>query len=133
LSGGQRQRVSIARSIISVPKILLCDEATSALEPRAEKVVQNALNRVSANKPTLVIAHKLATVMAADNIAVMSNGKVIEQGNHSELLERDGLCAAIVRAQNLGAEAREQGFRQELDEVAYKGDSDETLDPTVSL
>ena len=110
LSGGQRQRVAIARSIISDPKVLLLDEATSALDPRAERVVQDALNRVSANKTTLIIAHKLATVMAADNIAVMTNGKVIEQGTHSELLERDGLYAAMVRAQDLGAEAGEPEF-----------------------
>ncbi|KAI4731416.1 putative ABC transporter [Aureobasidium sp. EXF-10728] len=103
LSGGQRQRISIARSIVADPKILLFDEATSALDPRAERVVQAALNRVSINKTTLIIAHKLATVMAADNIAVMTSGRVVEQGTHSELLERDGLYAAMVRAQDLGA------------------------------
>ncbi|KAI5277102.1 putative ABC transporter [Aureobasidium subglaciale] len=102
LSGGQRQRISIARSIVADPKILLFDEATSALDPRAERVVQAALNRVSINKTTLIIAHKLATVMAADNIAVMTSGRVVEQGTHSELLERDGLYAAMVRAQDLG-------------------------------
>jgi ATP-binding cassette, subfamily B (MDR/TAP), member 1 len=135
LSGGQRQRLSIARSIISDPKILLCDEATSALDPRAEKLLQDALNRVSASKRNLDIAHKLAKVMGADNIAVMANGKVVEQGNHSEPLERDGLYAAMVRAQDLGAEAREQDFNQEPDEGAYnlKDDSDENLDPIVSL
>ena len=104
LSGGQRQRIAIARSIISNPKVLLLDEATSALDPRAERVVQDALQRVSVNKTTLIIAHKLATVMAADNIAVMSNGKVIEQGTHKELLEQNGLYAAMVRAQDLGIE-----------------------------
>ena len=133
LSGGQRQRLSIARSIISDPRILLFDEATSALDPRAEKVVQNALNRVSANKTTLVIAHKLATVMAADNIAVMANGKIVEQGNHSELLERDGLYAAMVRAQDLGEEAREQDYREEPHDGIDKNDSKEALDPTISL
>lgn len=116
LSGGQRQRVAIARSIISDPKVLLLDEATSALDPRAERVVQDALHRVSANKTTLIIAHKLATVMAADNIAVMTSGKVIEQGTHSELLEHDGLYAAMVRAQDLGAEAGEPEFREEPEE-----------------
>ena len=130
LSGGQRQRVAIARSIISDPKVLLLDEATSALDPRAERVVQNALHRVSANKTTLIIAHKLATVMAADNIAVMANGKVIEQGNHSELLERDGLYAAMVRAQDLGTEAGEPEFCEESDEGGYVK---EALDRTVSL
>jgi ATP-binding cassette subfamily B (MDR/TAP) protein 1 len=132
LSGGQRQRISIARSIISDPKILLFDEATSALDPRAEKVVQNALDRVSANKTTLVIAHKLATIMGADNIAVMANGKVVEQGTHGELLERGGLYAAMVRAQDLGAEAREQDFRDAPDEGAYKDDADDSLQRTQS-
>ncbi|KAK3069898.1 hypothetical protein LTR53_011408 [Teratosphaeriaceae sp. CCFEE 6253] len=112
LSGGQRQRVAIARSIISNPKVLLLDEATSALDPRAERVVQDALQRVSANKTTLIIAHKLATVMQADNIAVMASGSVVEQGTHSELLERDGLYAAMVRAQDLGAESGEPNFRE---------------------
>lgn len=85
---------------------MLCDEATSALDSRAEKAVQNALDRVSADKTTLIIAHKLATVMAADNIAVMVKGQVVEQGTHHELLERNGLYSAMVRAQDLGAEAR---------------------------
>ncbi|EMC96619.1 hypothetical protein BAUCODRAFT_148201 [Baudoinia panamericana UAMH 10762] len=117
LSGGQRQRIAIARSIISEPRILLCDEATSALDSRAEKAVQSALDRVSANKTTLIIAHKLATVMAADNIAVMANGQVVEQGSHHELLERDGLYAAMVRAQDLGAEL-EEGAPSRAPEVA---------------
>lgn len=125
LSGGQRQRLSIARSIISDPRILLCDEATSALDPRAEKAVQDALHRVSAGKTTLVIAHKLATVMAADNIAVMADGKVIEQGNHHELLERDGLYAAMVRAQDLGAEDGNTGAQGQALGNAYKEGPDE--------
>ncbi|KAK4539862.1 hypothetical protein LTR36_010323 [Oleoguttula mirabilis] len=119
LSGGQRQRIAIARSIISDPKILLLDEATSALDPRAEKAVQDALNRVSANKTTLVIAHKLATVMAADSIAVMATGKVVEQGSHTELLARDGLYAAMVRAQDLGAEAGKPDSREIPDKREY--------------
>lgn len=130
LSGGQRQRVAIARSIISDPKVLLLDEATSALDPRAERVVQDALHRVSANKTTLVIAHKLATVMAADKIAVMTSGKVIEQGTHSELLEHDGLYAAMVRAQDLGAEAGEPEFREGSEEG---DDVKEALDRPLTL
>jgi len=130
LSGGQRQRVAIARSIISDPKVLLLDEATSALDPRAERVVQDALHRVSAKKTTLIIAHKLATVMAADSIAVMTSGKVIEQGTHSELLERDGLYAAMVRSQDLGAEAGEPEFREEPEEG---DDVKEALDRPLTL
>ncbi|KAH8714023.1 Leptomycin B resistance protein pmd1 [Beauveria bassiana] len=103
LSGGQRQRLSIARSIISNPKVLLCDEATSALDPQAEKVVQDALDCVSKDKTTLLIAHKIKTIMAADNIIVIANGKIHEQGTHRQLVERDDLYAAMVRAQDLDA------------------------------
>ena len=125
LSGGQRQRVAIARSIISNPKVLLLDEATSALDPRAERVVQDALHRVSANKTTLVIAHKLATVMAADNIAVITGGKVVEQGTHTELIERDGLYAAMVRAQDLGAEVGESVGLKEEEDVKVNDEEDD--------
>lgn len=130
LSGGQRQRVAIARSIISDPKVLLLDEATSALDPRAERVVQDALERVSAQKTTLIIAHKLATVMKADNIAVMTSGKVVEQGSHSELLARDGLYAAMVRAQDLGGQTGEAEFQDGSEE--QDGDKN-TLDRPLTL
>lgn len=128
LSGGQRQRISIARSIISDPRILLFDEATSALDPRAERIVQNALNRVSANKTTLIIAHKLATVMAADNIAVMVEGRIAEQGNHNELLKLDGLYAAMVRAQDLGANATAEALKSDLEDGI-----DQRVDAPASL
>lgn len=116
LSGGQRQRVAIARSIISDPKILLLDEATSALDPTAERIVQSALHKVSANKTTLVIAHKLATVQLADNIAVMQYGRVVEQGTHRQLIELDGHYAAMVRAQDLGASQGDAENTNEADE-----------------
>ncbi|RVD87317.1 uncharacterized protein DFL_001559 [Arthrobotrys flagrans] len=102
LSGGQKQRVAIARSIISNPKILLLDEATSALDPKAEKVVQEALNRVSEGRTTITIAHRLSTIKKAENIAVMSNGEIVEQGTHDELVALDRHYAALVRAQDLG-------------------------------
>jgi ATP-binding cassette, subfamily B (MDR/TAP), member 1 len=117
LSGGQKQRVAIARSIISKPKILLLDEATSALDPRAERVVQDALDKVSVDKTTLIIAHKLATVKKADNIVVMSYGRVIEQGTHEELIDRDGQYAALVRAQDLGGEKGEADFTKENEDI----------------
>lgn len=104
LSGGQRQRIAIARSIISDPKILLLDEATSALDPKAEQKVQEALDKVSRDRTTLIIAHKLATVKNADNIAVITNGVVVEQGGHQELLRLDGRYAKLVAAQDLGAD-----------------------------
>lgn len=102
LSGGQKQRIAIARAIVSNPRILLLDEATSALDPKAEKVVQRALDNVSTDRTTLVIAHKLATVRNADNIAVMSHGAVIEQGTHEQLLAANGAYARLVHAQDLG-------------------------------
>jgi ATP-binding cassette subfamily B (MDR/TAP) protein 1 len=87
LSGGQKQRLAIARSIVSEPKVLLLDEATSALDPKAEKIVQQALDRVSKDRTTIVIAHKLSTIRTVDNIVVMSDGAVVEQGTHQDLLE----------------------------------------------
>lgn len=113
LSGGQKQRIAIARSIVSDPKVLLLDEATSALDPRAEKIVQEALDNVSENRTTIVIAHKLSTVRNADNIAVMADGAIIEQGTHAQLIDANGAYARLVRAQDLG---RADNERDELDE-----------------
>lgn len=120
LSGGQRQRLAIARSIVSDPKILLLDEATSALDPKAEKVVQDALSNVSRNRTTLVIAHKLATIKAADSIAVLSEGTVVEQGTHLELIKKKGHYAALVSAQDLGNEEEGQATDTELADFPEK-------------
>ncbi|KAJ8117017.1 hypothetical protein OPT61_g1689 [Boeremia exigua] len=103
LSGGQKQRLAIARSIVSEPRVLLLDEATSALDPNAEKIVQAALDRVSKDRTTIVIAHKLSTIRNADNIVVMADGAVIEQGTHDDLLARNGAYSRLVRAQDLGS------------------------------
>jgi ATP-binding cassette subfamily B (MDR/TAP) protein 1 len=109
LSGGQKQRLAIARSIVSQPTVLLLDEATSALDPKAEKIVQQALERVSQGRTTIVIAHKLSTIRNADNIAVMANGIVVEQGSHDTLLAKGGAYARLVKAQDLGqTESEEQ-------------------------
>ncbi|KKA28933.1 hypothetical protein TD95_004427 [Thielaviopsis punctulata] len=102
LSGGQKQRIVIARSIISDPRILLLDEATSALDPNAERVVQMALNNVAKGRTMVVIAHRLSTIRTADNIIVMSQGQVVEQGTHDELMEAQGAYYRLVRAQDLG-------------------------------
>jgi ABC-type multidrug transport system ATPase subunit len=90
LSGGQRQRLAIARSIVKRPKILILDEATSSIDVRGERIVQAALEKVSKNRTTLVIAHRLATVKKADNIVVLRKGKVIQQGTHDSLMQQEG-------------------------------------------
>lgn len=105
LSGGQKQRIAIARSIISEPKVLLLDEATSALDPHAEGIVQKALDNVSKDRTTIVIAHKLATIREADNIVVMAKGRILEQGTHSSLLAAKGAYARLVQAQTLTSTA----------------------------
>ncbi|KAF7164596.1 hypothetical protein CNMCM5623_009053 [Aspergillus felis] len=103
LSGGQKQRIAIARAVISNPRILLLDEATSALDPTAEKKVQDALDNVSKSRTTILIAHKLSTVQKADNIVVLSHGKVVEQGTHQELLAIKGSYHKLVHSQALDA------------------------------
>jgi ABC-type multidrug transport system fused ATPase/permease subunit len=91
LSGGQRQRLAIARAIVLDAPLLLLDEATSALDTESERLVQDALEKIAASRTTLVIAHRLSTIRDADRIVVLAKGKVTEEGNHQELLERGGL------------------------------------------
>jgi len=99
LSGGQRQRIAIARALLRNAPLLLLDEATSALDAESERLVQDALDRLMEDRTTIVIAHRLATVRAADRIVVMNEGRIVEEGNHASLSARGGLYARLARLQ----------------------------------
>ncbi|EAQ93388.1 hypothetical protein CHGG_01623 [Chaetomium globosum CBS 148.51] len=116
LSGGQRQRIAIARSIIKKPKILILDEATSAIDVRGERIVQAALERASKGRTTVTIAHRLSTIKNADRICVLQNGVVAEEGTHDSLLENElGVYYGLVNAQklSLGDETGEELLHDE--------------------
>jgi ATP-binding cassette subfamily B protein len=101
LSGGEKQRIAIARVLLKDPKVLILDEATSSLDTQSERLVQAALDSASANRTTLAIAHRLSTVVNADRIMVVSGGRIVESGTHTELLEKEGLYAALLTEQRL--------------------------------
>ena len=108
LSGGEKQRVAIARTILKAPPILILDEATSALDTRTEQEIQSALDVVSRNRTTLVIAHRLSTVINADEIIVLKDGVIAERGTHGELIDRSGLYASMWSRQREATQAEEQ-------------------------
>ena len=95
LSGGQQQRVAIARALLKNPKIFIFDEATSALDTKTEKLIEKSLKKLSNKNTTLVIAHRLSTVIDANKIIVLEKGKIAEQGTHKELLQKNGLYAEM--------------------------------------
>ena len=108
LSGGEKQRVAIARTVLKNPKILVLDEATSALDIKTEREIQAALEEVAKNRTTLVIAHRLSTIVNADEILVLSDGKIIERGSHLALVKADGTYAEMWRRQKEAAEEIEK-------------------------
>jgi ABC-type transport system involved in Fe-S cluster assembly fused permease/ATPase subunit len=107
LSGGEKQRVAIARTILKGPRILLFDEATSALDSHTEKEIQMSLREVSANRTTLVIAHRLSTVVDADEIIVLESGRIVERGHHAALLARGGTYASMWKKQQEASALRD--------------------------
>ena len=99
LSGGQKQRIALARAVLKNPEILLLDEATSALDYKNEKIVQDAINRISKGKISITVAHRLSTVVNADRILMLDKGKLIEQGSHQELMAKKSAYYKLVNSQ----------------------------------
>ena len=128
LSGGEKQRVAIARTILKNPPILLLDEATSALDTHTEREIQSALSAVSKDRTTLVIAHRLSTVVDADEILVLDHGQIVERGRHSELVARGGQYASMWNKQKEAAAARERLKEAEQDPDVRPG-----LSPLASV
>jgi ATP-binding cassette subfamily B protein/subfamily B ATP-binding cassette protein MsbA len=106
LSGGQRQRLSLARAILRDPELLILDEATSALDTQSERLVQQAIDQFERQHTVLVIAHRLSTIVKADLICVLDKGQIVEQGNHQELLEKQGIYAGLWKQQINSANRR---------------------------
>jgi ABC-type transport system involved in Fe-S cluster assembly fused permease/ATPase subunit len=106
LSGGERQRVGLARALLANPRLLILDEATSALDGPTEAAIQATLRKVRTGRTTLVVAHRLSTIVDADQILVVRRGRIVEHGPHAELLEKGGEYAALWRRQTRGQDAR---------------------------
>ncbi|KAL4388525.1 hypothetical protein GQ457_09G003410 [Hibiscus cannabinus] len=127
ISGGQKQRIAIARAILKNPRILLLDEATSALDAESERIVQDALVKVMANRTTVVVAHRLTTIRNADSIAVVHLGKLVEQGTHEELIkDPEGAYSQLVRLQE-GAKEGNSAQGKETEKTDEAADTDKEI------
>ena len=100
LSGGQKQRIAIARAVYSSSPILILDEATSSLDSKSEKLVQNAIDKLMINKTSIVIAHRLSTIQNADKIIVLEKGEIIEEGSHNELIKNNSIYKKLIALQS---------------------------------
>jgi ATP-binding cassette subfamily B protein len=120
LSGGEKQRVAIARTLLKDPRILILDEATSALDTRTEQEIQAALRDAARGRTTLVIAHRLSTVVDADEIIVLQEGRIAERGSHAALIAEDGLYAEMWRRQSEAVQAAEAAAAAQAAEAAFE-------------
>jgi ATP-binding cassette subfamily B (MDR/TAP) protein 1 len=133
LSGGQKQRVAIARAIIKDPKILLLDDATSALDTQSEGIVQDALDKASKDRTTIVIAHRLSTIRNATKIVVMSDGEIVEVGTHNELIQnREGTYSKLVEAQEIQNQKDESKSKLYNDSLNVFPEEDYSLSKIVT-
>ena len=119
MSGGQKQRISIARVFLKNPAILILDEATSALDNESEHLISQSLERLAEGRTTLTIAHRLTTIQNADRILVLSEGKIQEEGNNRELLERQGIYYQLYQS----AQEQEQGMKEEKNSRGIAGNN----------
>jgi ATP-binding cassette, subfamily B, bacterial len=134
LSGGEKQRIAIARAVLKNPPIMIFDEATSALDPVAERAIQTELERIAQNRTTLVIAHRMSTIVHADDILVLEHGRVVERGTHHELLERRGIYArmwAIQQQERELAHAERRLALQAVNLAAVAAAAVEALRPEI--
>jgi ATP-binding cassette subfamily B protein len=132
LSGGEKQRVAIARTVLKAPPILILDEATSALDIHTEREIQAALDRVSRDRTTLVIAHRLSTVVNADEIIVLDDGRIIERGSHDALLAEGALYASMWNRQRAAAEAAERLRETGETDIVGLVDREEAPEPVAA-